>query len=145
MHEGVHVKDYREEKDMSEWRRVVVTGLGAITPVGNNVSETWNSLKNGKNGIAPITFFDTEGFKAKLAAEVKGFEPKEYLEVNEILRTDRYAQLALYEERNNMYRYWLLHGARKGNILTRGIQCIKDSGLKYTLKLMMKKMIGHGN
>ena len=49
------------------------------------------------------------------------------------------------EERNNMYRYWLLHGARKGNILTRGIQCIKDSGLKYTLKLMMKKMIGHGN
>ena len=44
-----------------------------------------------------------------------------------------------------MYRYWLLHGARKGNILTRGIQCIKDSGLKYTLKLMMKKMIGHGN
>ena len=55
------------------------------------------------------------------------------------------AQLALYEERNNMYRYWLLHGARKGNILTRGIQCIKDSGLKYTLKLMMKKMIGHGN
>ena len=68
---------------MSEWRRVVVTGLGAVTPVGNNVSETWNSLKNGKNGIAPITFFDTEGFKAKLAAEVKGFEPKEYLEVNE--------------------------------------------------------------
>ena len=54
---------------MSEWRRVVVTGLGAVTPVGNNVSETWNSLKNGKNGIAPITFFDTEGFKAKLAAE----------------------------------------------------------------------------
>ena len=85
MHEGVHVKDNREEKDMSEWRRVVVTGLGAVTPVGNNVSETWNSLKNGKNGIAPITFFDTEGFKAKLAAEVKGFEPKEYLEVNEIL------------------------------------------------------------
>ena len=63
----------------------------------------------------------------------------------EFIRSDRYAQLALYEERNNMYRYWLLHGARKGNILTRGIQCIKDSGLKYTLKLMMKKMIGHGN
>ena len=63
----------------------------------------------------------------------------------EFIRSDRYAQLALYEERNNMYRYWLLHGARNGNILTRGIQCIKDSGLKYTLKLMMKKMIGHGN
>lgn len=51
MHEGVHVKDNQEEKDMSEWRRVVVTGLGAVTPVGNNVSETWNSLKNGKMGL----------------------------------------------------------------------------------------------
>ena len=80
---------------MSENRRVVVTGIGAITPLGNNVADTWNGLKNGKNGIAPITLFDTEKFKAKLAAEVKGFDPKEYLEVNEVLRTDRYAQFAV--------------------------------------------------
>ena len=80
---------------MSENRRVVVTGLGAITPVGNNVKETWEGLKNGKNGIAPITCFDTTGYKATLAAEVKGFDPKEYMEVNEILRTDRYVQLAI--------------------------------------------------
>lgn len=80
---------------MSENRRVVVTGLGAITPLGNNVSDTWEGLKNGRNGIAPITLFDTEKFKAKLGAEVKNFEPKEYLEVNEILRTDRYAQFAV--------------------------------------------------
>ena len=80
---------------MSENRRVVVTGLGAITPVGNNVKETWEGLKNGKNGIAPITSFDTTGYKATLAAEVKGFDPKEYMEVNEILRTDRYVQLAI--------------------------------------------------
>lgn len=80
---------------MSENRRVVVTGLGAVTPVGNNVKDTWESLKNGKNGIAPITLFDTENFKAKLAAEVKDFDPKDYLEVNEILRTDRYAQFAV--------------------------------------------------
>ncbi|MBQ8816330.1 MAG: beta-ketoacyl-ACP synthase II [Lachnospiraceae bacterium] len=80
---------------MSENRRVVVTGLGAITPVGNNVKDTWESLKAGKNGITPITLFDTEKFKAKLGAEVKGFDPKEYLEVNEILRTDRYAQFAV--------------------------------------------------
>ncbi len=79
---------------MSENRRVVVTGLGAITPLGNNVKDTWEGLKNGKNGIAPITRFDTEGFKAKLGAEVKGFDPKEYMEVNSTLRTDRYAQLA---------------------------------------------------
>lgn len=80
---------------MGENRRVVVTGLGAITPLGNNVRDTWEGLKTGKNGIAPITLFDTEKFKAKLGAEVKGFDPKEYLEVNDILRTDRYAQFAV--------------------------------------------------
>lgn len=80
---------------MSEKKRVVVTGLGAITPLGNNVADTWNGMKNGKNGIAPITLFDTEKFKAKLGAEVKDFDPKEYLEVNDVLRTDRYAQFAV--------------------------------------------------
>ncbi len=80
---------------MSENRRVVVTGLGAITPLGNTVSETWNGLKSGKNGIGPITLFDTEEFKAKLGAQVKNFDPKDYLEANEILRTDRYAQFAV--------------------------------------------------
>lgn len=80
---------------MRENRRVVVTGIGAITPLGNNVAETWEGLKNGKTGIAPITLFDTEKFKAKLGAEVKGFDPKEYLDVNEVLRTDRYAQFAV--------------------------------------------------
>ena len=76
-------------------RRAVVTGMGAVTPVGNNVKETWESLISGKNGIAPITLFDTANYKAKLGAEVKNFEPKDYLEVNDILRTDRYAQFAV--------------------------------------------------
>ena len=80
---------------MSENRRVVVTGIGAITPLGNNVADTWEGMKNGKNGIAPITLFDREKFKSKLGAEVKGFDPKEYLEVNDVLRTDRYAQFAV--------------------------------------------------
>lgn len=80
---------------MSESRRVVVTGIGAITPLGNNVADTWEGLKNGKNGIAPITLFDTTNFKAKLGAEVKDFEPKAYMEVNDVLRTDRYAQFAV--------------------------------------------------
>lgn len=78
-----------------ENRRVVVTGLGAVTPVGNNVETTWESLKTGKNGIAPITLFDTEKFKAKLAAEVKNFDPKEYMEINDTLRTDRFTQFAV--------------------------------------------------
>ncbi len=80
---------------MSEKRRVVVTGMGAITPLGNNVKDTWEAMKSGKNGIAPITLFDTAAYKAKLGAEVKGFDPKDYLEVNETLRTDRYTQFAI--------------------------------------------------
>lgn len=80
---------------MNENRRVVVTGMGAITPLGNNVTDTWQGMKTGKNGIAPITRFDTEKFKAKLGAEVKGFDPKEYMGVNETLRTDRYTQFAV--------------------------------------------------
>ncbi len=80
---------------MSENRRVVVTGIGAVTPIGNTTKETWESMKAGKNGIAPITLFDTTNFKAKLGAEVKNFDPKEYLEVNDVLRTDRYAQFAV--------------------------------------------------
>ncbi|MBQ7677772.1 MAG: beta-ketoacyl-ACP synthase II [Lachnospiraceae bacterium] len=80
---------------MSENRRVVVTGIGAITPLGNDTLSTWEGMKKGKNGIGPITLFDTENYKAKLGAEVKDFDPKTYLEVNDILRTDRYAQFAV--------------------------------------------------
>ena len=80
---------------MNEYKRVAVTGIGAVTPLGNNTTETWENLKAGKNGIGPITHFDTEKFKAKLGAEVRNFDPKEYLEVNEILRTDRSVQFAV--------------------------------------------------
>lgn len=80
---------------MNELKRVVVTGLGAVSPLGNDVLSTWEGLKSGVNGIAPISLFDASGFKAKLAAEVKGFDPRDYLEVNEVLRTDRYAQFAV--------------------------------------------------
>ncbi len=80
---------------MSENRRVVVTGMGALTPVGNTVQESWESLKAGKNGIGPITTFDTSNLKAKLAAEVKNFDPLEYMERSEMLRSDRFTQLAI--------------------------------------------------
>ena len=80
---------------MNENRRVVVTGIGAITPIGNNAKDTWENLKAGKNGIAPITLFDTSNHKAKLAAEVRNFDPRQYLDVNDIFRTDRYAQFAV--------------------------------------------------
>ena len=72
-------------------RRVVVTGIGAVTPLGLTAAETWSAMLEGKNGIAPITLFDTTDFKTKLAAEVKGFEPRNYMEKAEILTTDRYS------------------------------------------------------
>lgn len=80
---------------MNEGRRVVVTGMGAVTPLGLDVKRSWEQLKAGVNGIAPITRFDTGNYKAKLAAEVKGFDPKKYFEQNDILRTDLYAQYAV--------------------------------------------------
>lgn len=76
-------------------RRVVVTGLGAVTPIGNNVSDFWNGLINGVNGIAPITHFDTTDSKCKLAAEVKNFDPSGVLDKGTIRKTDLYTQYAL--------------------------------------------------
>ena len=61
-------------------RRVVVTGLGAITPIGNSVPEFWEGIKTGKVGIGEITKFDTSDYKVKIAAEVKDFEPKNYMD-----------------------------------------------------------------
>lgn len=76
-------------------RRVVVTGLGAVTPIGNNMTEYWNGLVNGVNGIAPITRFDTTDFKSKLAAEVKNFDPSAVLDKGTVRKTDLYTQYAL--------------------------------------------------
>lgn len=75
--------------------RVVVTGIGVVSPVGNTLEETWNNLVNGVCGIAPITFFDTTDYKAKVAGEVKNFEPRDYMTKQEILRSDRFTQLAV--------------------------------------------------
>lgn len=76
-------------------RRVVVTGIGVVSPVGNTLDETWNNLVNGVNGIAPITLFDTTDYKAKVAGEVKNFEPRDYMSKQEILRSDRFSQMAM--------------------------------------------------
>lgn len=75
--------------------RVVVTGIGVVSPVGNTLEETWNNLVNGVCGIAPITLFDTIDYKAKVAGEVKNFEPRDYMTKQEILRSDRFTQLAV--------------------------------------------------
>ena len=79
----------------TELRRVVVTGMGVISPVGNTVDTCWNNLIQGVHGIGPITYFDTTNYKAKLAAEVKDFDPKAYMEKSETLRSDLFAQFAV--------------------------------------------------
>ena len=76
-------------------RRVVVTGLGAITPIGNNVEEFWNGLKEKRVGIGPITYFDTAEYKVKLAAQVKDFEPKKYMDPKAAKRMEQFCQFAV--------------------------------------------------
>lgn len=76
-------------------RRVVITGIGAITPIGNSVPECWEALSRGKSGIEKITLFDASQFTSQIAGEVKGFEPEKYIDKKEVRRMDRFAQFAL--------------------------------------------------
>jgi len=76
-------------------KRVVVTGLGAMTPLGNNTATTWNALLEGVSGAGPITLFDTEKFKTKFACEVKNFDPNNYFDRKEARKLDRYAQFGV--------------------------------------------------
>lgn len=75
--------------------RVVVTGMGAITPIGNSVEEFWTGIKNKTVGIGPITYFDTTDYKAKLAAEVKNFDPKAYMDPKAAKRMETFSQFAV--------------------------------------------------
>lgn len=83
-------------------RRVVVTGIGAITPIGNNADEFWKGLKEGKCGIDTITAFDVSDFKVKLAAEVKGYNPEDYFDKRSARRLDKFAQFAMIAAREAM-------------------------------------------
>ncbi len=78
-----------------ELKRVVVTGLGALTPIGNNLDEYWEGLINGKSGAAPITYFDTEKFKTKFACELKNFNATDFLDRKEARKMDRFTQYAM--------------------------------------------------
>ena len=111
-------------------RRVVITGLGAITPIGNNVQEFWKGIKEGKCGIDNITQFDATNFKVKLAAEVKGYNPEDYFEKREANRLDKFSQYAMIaareawkdsnldKETENMERVGIIIGSGIGGIQT---------------------------
>ena len=80
---------------MGKNRRVVITGMGAITPIGNSVEEFWNSIKEGKTGFGPITYFDTADYRFKLAAEVKDFDPTQYMDKKSARRMEQFCQFAV--------------------------------------------------
>ena len=76
-------------------RRVVVTGMGALTPLGLTIDEYWNNLLNGKSGVGPITYFDAANFETKFAAQLKGFDVMKFLDRKTIQRTDPFTHYAL--------------------------------------------------
>lgn len=78
-----------------ELKRVVVTGMGALTPIGNNLQDYWNALIEGKSGSAPITYYDTEKFKTKFACEIKNFNTEDFFDRKEVRRLDKFAQYAI--------------------------------------------------
>ena len=76
-------------------RRAVVTGLGAITPIGNDVATFWRNLTDGVSGVAPITLFDASDYEVRIAAEVKDFEPRDWMDFKQARRMSRFSQLAV--------------------------------------------------
>lgn len=80
---------------MGKNRRVVITGMGAITPIGNSIEEFWNGIKEGKTGFGPITYFDTADYRCKLAAEVKDFDPTQYMDKKSARRMEQFCQFAV--------------------------------------------------
>lgn len=136
--------------------RVVVTGLGVISPVGNDVATFWNSLKEGKSGIDFITRFDTTEYKAKIAAEVKDFDPLLYLEKSELRKTDLYCQYAQaaakqavedsgIEGNINPERLGVYVGSGIGGMQTFVAQCekLEHSGPKRVSPHFIPMMIGN--
>jgi 3-oxoacyl-[acyl-carrier-protein] synthase II len=113
-----------------ELKRVVVTGLGALTPIGNNIQEYWDALLQGKSGAAPITYYNTEKHKTKFACEVKNFNIEDYMDRKESRRLDKFAQYAIAasdeaikdagitHENSNRNRIGVIWGAGIGGLET---------------------------
>jgi 3-oxoacyl-[acyl-carrier-protein] synthase II len=121
-----------------ELKRVVVTGLGALTPIGNNLTAFWEGLISGKSGAAPITYYDTEKHKTKFACELKNFNVEDYIDKKEVKRLDKFAQYAIIAsneaivdskitlENVNKHRVGVIWGAGIG-----GLQTFQDEVMYY--------------
>ncbi|MCM1091963.1 MAG: beta-ketoacyl-ACP synthase II [Muribaculum sp.] len=138
-------------------RRVVVTGLGAVTPIGNDVDSFWSAVKEGKVGIDKITKFDTEGYKAKLAAEVKDFGPGKYLDARSARRMELFSQYAvvaamsaledagLHMEQEDPFRVGVIVGSGIGSLqaMEAAVLKLNEKGPSRVDPLLVPKMISN--
>lgn len=140
-----------------EKRRVVITGMGAVTPIGNNVETFWNSVKEGKNGIGPITKFDTADYKVKIAAEVKDFTAKDYMDFKAAKRMETFSQYAVAAakeacadagfkiEEEDPYRCGVIIGSGVGSLqqVEKACQTIETKGPGRVNLLLVPMMISN--
>ena len=147
-----------KEKFETMRKRVVVTGLGCVSPVGNNVKDTWDALLAGKSGAAPITAYDASAHKTKFAAEVKGFDPTALFGTREARKMDRFTQLAtsatlealghanLTIDDSNRDRIGILIGTGVGGILTiiENYEALKSRGPERVSPFLIPMMISDG-
>ncbi len=140
-----------------EKRRVVITGMGAVTPIGNNVETFWNSVKEGKNGIGLITKFDTADYKVKVAAEVKDFTAKDHMDFKAAKRMETFSQYAVAAakeacadagfkiEEEDPYRCGVIIGSGVGSLqqVEKACQTIETKGLGRVNLLLVPMMISN--
>ena len=137
--------------------RVVVTGMGAITPIGNDVESFWQGLKDKTVGIGPITYFDTTDYKCKLAAEVKGFDPKQYMDAKAARRMEAFSQFAVAAskealeqsgidmEKEDPYRVGVCVGSGIGSLqaMEKDVQKLLEKGPSRVNPLLVPLMISN--
>ena len=137
--------------------RVVVTGMGAVTPIGNSVKEFWDSIRAGKVGIGPITKFDASDYKVKIAAEVKDFDAKQYMDFKAAKRMEPFSQYAVAAakealadagidmEKEDAFRVGVMIGSGIGSLQTveREYQKIMEKGPSRVNPLMVPLMISN--
>ena len=137
--------------------RVVVTGMGAITPIGNDVESFWQGLKDKTVGIGPITYFDTTEYKCKLAAEVKGFDPKQYMDAKAARRMEAFSQFAVAAskealeqsgidmEKEDPYRVGVCVGSGIGSLqaMEKDVKKLNEKGPSRVIPLLVPLMISN--
>jgi len=137
--------------------RVVITGMGAITPIGNDVESFWQGLKDKKVGIAPITYFDTTDYKCKLAAEVKGFNARDYMDPKAARRMEAFSQFAVAAskealehsgidmEKEDPYRVGVCVGSGIGSLqaMEKDVQKLLEKGPSRVNPLLVPLMISN--